>query len=152
MWLQRHRHMMNLIIALIAAMSVPLLAINPWLPPLVPVMIGLLFAMVGGWHYVQMYTLYRTEVHLMPIRERIEEMEKRLGELRGSWISLFMLLGIQLLTLNLGDALHFPPQNADHWITFSFMSLTVLLFINQIISMLVYRTWRDDAQQEGAIA
>jgi signal transduction histidine kinase len=147
-WLKRHWHMMQLVIAFVAAVFVPQLTVNPWLPALTPVAVSLIFIAISGWHFFQMYSLYRDEVDHMPAIERIDEMDKRLGELRSSWISLFMLLVIQLVTLNLGDAMRFPPQNADHWITFSFMSLTVLLFINQFISIWLYRQWRDEARQE----
>lgn len=150
-WLQRHRYMMHIIIALVAAILVPLTAITPDAPTPIPLIVAIVLFGIVVWFYSQMYRVYRDEVQQMAVSDQIDEMTLRLGELRTGWGTVVLLLIVQLVTLNFGDPIAIPPQEADHWITFSLSIIAIALLANQIISLWVYRQWRTQAQRERII-
>lgn len=151
-WVRRHWHMAQIIIGVACAWILPILAIRETISPLVPIAIALLFVAVIGWNYLQMHNLYRAEIAFMSAAERVAEMDLRLAEVRRSWLTIGFLIFVQVVSVSLADDFQFPPVTQDNWMTLSLITVTVLLLLNQFISVWVYRGWRRDAMQEQVAA
>jgi signal transduction histidine kinase len=150
--LRRHVALAYLIVCLAVAWFVPifLLAfpINEWLR----VAVGVLFLGIALWYYRDMYKLYKAELAMRGPSERAEELGKRVAELRTSWITVIVLIPLVLFSSVIQGEIRLPPQNPDHWMNVSFVTLAFLLLINQILSWIYYRRWRQEADQQRKAA
>lgn len=150
--LRRHIALAYLIICLAVAWFVPifLLAfpINEWLR----VAVGVVFLGIGLWYYREMYKLYKTELAMMSPSERLEELNTRVSELRTSWITVIILIPLVLFSSVFQGEIRLPPQDPDHWMNVSFVTLAFLLLINQILSWIYYRRWRQEVDEQRKAA
>lgn len=151
-WLRRHHKMAMIIVAVCCAWFVPILTINPQISNWFTVVTGLEFTTLIGIFTYQMYTMYRDELRLMRPTERIEELSTRLRELRVSWLSIGFLIFVQVISAGLGEGYTFSPATEDQWMNTSSLVITILLIINQIVTIFVYRNWREQAEQERKFA
>lgn len=150
--LRRHVALAYLIVCLAVAWFVPILLlafpINEWLR----VAVGGLFLGIALGYYREMYRLYKAELAMMSPVERFEELSTRVAELRTSWITVIVLIPLVLFSSVFQGEIRLPPQNPDHWMNVSFVTLAFLLLINQILSWIYYRRWRQEADQQRIAA
>lgn len=140
--LRRHIHMAYLTISAIGAWFIPMPWINETPNNWMPVFISSIFFASMVWNYLQMGRLYRAEVELMRDEKRVPELNQRLNELRSAWPSLFFLLLVTVISGALSGEIRFPPIETDHWMNTAFIVISVLLVINQIVSIVTYRRWK----------
>jgi signal transduction histidine kinase len=145
--LRRHIEVAHMIITIAAAWFLPM----PWIVEgehnLTAVWIGAVGLATVLWRYRRMYLLYRQEVHQLTPAQRVPELEQRLRELRSGWPSIIFLLVMIFFSALINGEMRFPPLETDHWMNLVFFILADLMLANQIVSLLIYRRWRQQAIQ-----
>lgn len=139
---RRHLHMAYLIIGLSAAWFYPMPHIYDDEARLQPLLVAAVFMAGVVWHYLQMRQLYRRELLKMPTAARTPELDLRLRELRGSWPSIGFLMVVTVLSATISGEVRFPPQDTDHWMNTAFIGFSILLVVNQLVSIATYRRWK----------
>jgi len=135
-----------LLVGLVCAWFLPMPWIsgqpNNWMP----VIIAVIFLGFSAWNYRQMQQVAREEIWHMPADQRVPELNRRLKELKIAWPTISGLFFVTLFSgLLTGDRnLQFPPIETDDWMNTAFISIFVLLILNQTISFIVYRRWKQD--------
>ncbi|MDX1992743.1 MAG: sensor histidine kinase [bacterium] len=145
--LRRNLRMVYIIISIAAAWFLPILSIGLQITPWLRVGIGVFFLGLVLWNYKRMGDLYRHELALTPKRDRLIELDKRLAEVRSSWLTILLVIPVIVGSALIGGDIQIPPQEPDHWMNVSFVVMAALLLLNQIISARVYRRWRTEAEQ-----
>lgn len=150
-WVQRHIHMAYAMIYLSGVWFVPMIFVNQRFHDYTPIIVALIFAAFILRHFNRMVVLYRAELAAMPIDERIAELDTRLNELRVSVFTIIFLVGIQIFSFNSLEDFAIPPQTHDHWMTSIMAILSFGIIINQIVSVFIYRRWRNAAQSQKGL-
>jgi signal transduction histidine kinase len=145
--LRRNLRMVYIIISIAAAWFLPILSIGLQVSPWLRVGIGVFFLGFGLWNYKRMGDLYKHELALTPKRERLVELDKRLAEVRSSWLTILLVIPVIVGSALIGGDIQIPPQEPDDWMNVSFIVMAALLLLNQIIAARVYRRWRTEAEQ-----
>jgi len=140
--LQRNIQMAYLTICIIGAWFLPMPWIQDGADNWTAVLIGLGLVGVAVWCYRKMGDLYHAEVLQMPADQRVPELNQRLNELRNSWPSIVVALIATFISGVVIERVQFPPQDVDHWMNTSFISVSLLLLSNQVNSILTYRRWK----------
>ena len=147
--LLRHRHLAFMIIGIASAWFLPILSLGFDVHPWTPVAIGIAGFGFIIWQYWRMYLLYRAEVMAMSPARRVEEMTKRIKEIKSAWLTTGFLLFILSLNLLLGVEIMIPPQEPDHWMNVAFFAVAASLLGNQVLSLSTYRRWQAAARLEA---
>lgn len=133
-----------LLVGLLSAWFLPMPWISGQANNWTPVIVALILLGLSAWDYRQMYRLSHLEVTHMPAKERLPEINRRLHELRLIWPTISAMFVVSLISGVLtGDRnVQFPPVETDDWMSIAFISIFLLLLLNQGISYFTYRRWK----------
>jgi len=133
-----------LLVGLVGAWFLPIPFISGQPNNWTPVVIAALILALSALSYIQMHRGAYGEMGHMPVDKRVPELNKRLGELRLIWPTISGLFIISLISGVLtGDRnVQFPPIETDDWMNTAFISIFLLLILNQTISFIIYRRWK----------
>jgi hypothetical protein len=147
LYVRRHAQGAGLFVSLVIAWIAPLLLIRDGASNWLAVGVSAVGFVLSGRLYWLMSRTYARELALMPLDKRIEALNTRLKEVRTAWFSVAFVVAVQILSfgLNNGFAGRLPPEEADHWMQLLQLTISVLLVVNQVISLVVYRRWKRDA-------
>ncbi len=146
--LRRYIHFASLVISLAIGWFLPVLAIGLGTDEWLRVFIGVAFLAIALWQYRQMSQTYKRELSFMNVSQRLEELEIRLTEIRNSWVTVGLSSVFIVVSALWNVNIQIPPQNPDHWMSVSFITVAILLIANQFVSRYTYQNWREATIQE----